>query len=490
MRRNGPDILRWVSMALLLAAVALFFYELVAYSRQRARFPDQLTVAGVNVGNLTQSEALEKLLRTYSSPVELYYDDQVIHVPPGNVGFQLDTDVMLAAAEQARTETPFWSGFWDFIWSRPGEARNVPLRAELSEAQLENVLYDIGARYDEPPIPAEPIPGSPEFTAGTPGRVLDVARATDLISAVLRAPINRRVNLPIIEDYAPKPNMETLEILFKQIIEVSGFDGLAVIYLTDLSTGENIHFATLNGEPLPVVPDDIAFSAASINKISIMTAFYKFFDEPLEPEAARWLKEMITESGNDPSDWLMQQIDEFQGPLIVTDTLREIGLDDTFIGGYYYLGAPLLRTYTTNANSRSDINTRPDRYTQITASDIGLLLEDIYTCAAGGGTLLAAFPGEVKPEECETMLDLLSENILGSLIKGGVPDGTRVAHKHGWRSSPLDMIGDAGIVYTPGGDYVISIFLWADQEMVWDPISELIADISKAAFNFYNPPVP
>jgi beta-lactamase class A len=244
----------------------------------------------------------------------------------------------------------------------------------------------------------------------------------------------------------------------------------------------------LNGQEISTDPD-IAFSAASIIKISIMTTFFRYEDQPLDPEAARWVREMISESGNDPSDWLMQRIDEVRGPLVVSETMQELGLDSTFIAGYYYPQAPLLQTYRTPANSRVDIDTGPDRYTQTTPSEMGTLLGDIYACAnGGGGALIAAFPDDINPDECQTMLELLSENVLGSLIKGGVPDGTRVAHKHGWRSSPLDMIGDAGIVFTPGGDYILSVFIWDDQEMVWEPTSRLIADISKAAYNYFNPP--
>jgi beta-lactamase class A len=488
MRRNGPNILRWISLALLLAAVALFFYELVAYSRERSRLPQQLTIAGVPVGGLSQSEALDRMLTMYSTPIELHYDDQIIHLNPANVGFQLDTDVMLAAAEHERTGDDFWTGFWDFLWHRPGEASSVPVRAEYSDSQLESYLQDIGSRYDKPPIPAEPVPGSPTFSAGVPGRVLDIARAKELLGTIMRSPTNRRLNLPIVSDVAPKPTLETLEILLKQNVEVANFDGLVVIYITDLRSGDNIHFATLEGGDISTDPD-IAFSAASINKIPIMTAYYRFEDEPLVAEKSRWLEEMITESGNDPSDWLMKDIDVNTGPLIVTETIQALGLENTFTAGYYYLNAPLLRTYSTEANQRTDINTRPDRYTQTTASDMGMLLEDIYACAKGGGTLLALYPEEISPDECRRMLDLLSENILGTLLKGGVPDGTRVAHKHGWRSSPLDMIGDAGIVFTPGGDYVMSVFLWDDEEMVWEPTSKLVANLSRAVYNYFNPPI-
>jgi hypothetical protein len=175
-----------------------------------------------------------------------------------------------------------------------------------------------------------------------------------------------------------------------------------------------------------------------------MVAYNRFFDEPFDPEAERWLDEMITLSGNDPADWLMERIDKDLGPLKVTETLQEIGLENTFTAGYFRIGAPMLHLYQTPANLRSDINTRPDPYTQTTASEIGMLLTDIYTCAGGGGTLLAVFPEEIQPDECKQMIDRLSRNKIGWLIEAGVPDGTRVAHKHGWPLSPIDMISDVG----------------------------------------------
>ena len=488
MRRNGLDVQRWVSILLLLAAVAFLFIELVAYSRERTRLPDQLTVADIPVGEATPSEAMERLLQAYSTPIELSYDDATMQLLPSNVGFRLDTDVMIAAAERERSETPFWQGFWDFLWNRPGDPVSVPLQAEYSNTQLESYLIDLAVRYDQPPIPPEPIPGTTRFSSGEPGRVLDVARAQSVVASALMSARNRSANLPVVNSNAPKASLENLEILLKQNIEVAGFDGLVDLYLRDLRTGGTIHFAVLDGQELATNPD-ISFSAASIIKISIMTTFFRYQEQPLDPEAERWVREMITESGNDPSDWLMQRIDEVRGPLIVSETMQELGLENTFIGGYYYPQAPLLQSYRTEANSRVDIDTGPDRYTQTTPSDMGTLLGDVYACAnGGGGALIAAFPDDITPDECRVMLDLLSENVLGSLLKGGVPDGTRVAHKHGWRSSPLDMIGDAGIVFTPGGDYILSVFIWDDQEMVWEPISRLIADLSKAAYNYFNPP--
>ncbi|HUS83880.1 MAG TPA: hypothetical protein VMX56_01950, partial [Anaerolineales bacterium] len=409
MKRNGINLQRWVSIALLLGSVALLFFQLVAYSRQRSHLPLELTIAGIQVGGLVPTEALERLLQVYSSPIELYYDENLILLNPANVGFRPDTDVMLAAAELERTGTPFWAGFWDFLWKRSGEPQSVPLKAEYSVTQLEEYLKDIAARYDEPPIPAEPRPGTPFFTSGTPGRVLDLGLAEELIGAVLQSPTGRNVNLPVIGNVVPRPTLETLEILLRQNIEVDDFDGLVVIYVTDLRTGDNFHFATLNGVDLDVEPD-IAFSAASIIKINIMMALFRYEDEPLDPETDRWLYEMITESGNDPSDWIMQRIETYDipGPLLVTETIQELGLENTFIAGYYFLGAPQLKYYRTPANQRVDIDTHPDSYTQTTAADMSLLLGDIYACAEGGGTLLAVFPEEITPQECGRMLDLLS----------------------------------------------------------------------------------
>ena len=489
MRRNGSNLLRLGSIGLLLVALVLFFVQMVSYSRERAKMPEALTIADVPVGQLSATEALERLMQVYTNPIELYYNDEIIYLQPASVGFRLDTEVMLAAAELQRSGTDFWSGFWDYLWGRPGDSFSIPLRAEYSSTQLEAVLTDIAARYDIPPIPAQPIPGTPNFDAGVPGTVLDISRAEILIDAVLQSPTNRQVILPVIADVAPTPSLLTLETLMRQNIEVAGFDGLAVVFMQDLQTGDELHFGIYRGQDVNLEPD-IAFAAASTIKISIMTAFYRYFDDPLDDESARWMYEMITQSGNDPSDWLMQQIDEERGPLLVTETMQELGLQSTFTAGYYYLGAPLLRIYETPANLRQDINTRPDIYTQTTASEIGMLLSDIYSCANnGGGALVSVFPEDITSYECQEMLDLLSDNQIGVLLEAGVPDGTRVAHKHGWRSSPLDMVGDAGIIFTPGGDYVLTVYLWNSVEMVWEPTSALVANLSRAVYNYFNPPL-
>lgn len=491
MRTRGPNLSLLLSIGLLISAFGLSFYELIRYSRERARLPDRLTIAGVPVGDLEKTEAMERLLQVYSTPVELYYGDAIILLQPAGVGFRLDTEVMFAAAELTRTETDFWEGFWDFLWSRPGQPISVPLKSEFSQTELETALRDIAARYDQPPQPAEPIPGTPNFRSGKPGQGLDIARAKELIGEVLNKPTNRRVNLPVIAQQAPRPAFSDLEILLRQNLEVAGFDGLAVMYLQDLRTGEEIHFARLKGNDIEVEPD-IAFTAASTIKIGVLISYFRYFDEPLDAEAERWMYEMIVMSGNATSDWLVERLDGLDeagspGPVVVTNTLRVLGMQSSFLGGYFREGAPLLIQPRTPGNQRLDISTNPDPYNQTTASEIGMLLTDIYQCANGGGALLAAFAGDILPNECRKMLDLLSQNKIGTLIEAGVPEGTRVAHKHGWTDSPLQYLVDSAIVFTPGGNYALAIFLWNDPPMIWDQASKLVANLSRAVYNYFNP---
>jgi beta-lactamase class A len=489
MRRRTPNLLRWVSLVFILIAIVLLFYELVSYSRDRARLPQSLTIAGVPVGGIDRNQALDRLLQTYSTPIELYYEDQLILLPPGRVDFRIDTEAIFAAAELMRTGDDFWSGFWDYLWGRPGRADRLPLVADYSRAKVEEALADIASRYDEPPTPARPVPGQPVFEPGEPGKVLDVARATELVGEVLMSPSSRTVVLPVYASGSPRPQLATLDTLLGQILEVEGFDGLASFFIEDLRTGEVVHSAYYRNEAFPADPG-IAYDAGSTMKIAVAVTFFRYFDLPLDAEAERLLSEMLAFSGNDPADWLMERIDEESGPLKVTETLRELGLTNSFLVAWYHpppvsLSGAIPKT---EANQREDVDTGPNQFNQTTVQDLGTLLSDLYSCAKGGGALLAAFPGEIDPAECRKILDVMAQNKIGVLIEAGVPEGTRVAHKHGWTESPLDMLGDAGVVYSPGGDYIFSAFLWDDPEMLWEPASTLFSKLSRAAYNYFNPP--
>jgi hypothetical protein len=466
--------------------------QLVRYSRVRAYFPPGLKIAGVAVGGLDRQQAAQRLLEVYSQPVEIQYNNSLIQLQPSLVDFQLDLESMLAAADQQRTQQIFWRGFWDYLWDRTSSPIEVPLRSSYSEERLRAYLKDeIAKRYDQPPMSAVPVVGTVNFQPGRTGTELDVESSVLIIENALRSLQARQVVLPLKRSSPTRPAFQNLEVLLKQTIDLSKFDGLAGIYVLDLQNAQEIHFAYQQGQDVPVEPD-IAFTAASIIKIPVMvSAFRRMGDNPDE-ETLRLLGEMITKSGNETADWLMNRvIDSSKGPLLVTEDMQKLGLMNTFLAGYFTNGSPLLKAFQTPANQREDIDTDPDPYSQTTTSDMGMLLEDLYQCAdTGGGAFAAVFPGEITQSKCQTMIDYLANDELGMLIQSSVPDGTRVAHKHGWVSTNgiINTIGDAGIVYTPGGDYVLVIFLNHPVQVVWDPASKLIADLGRAVYNYYNLP--
>jgi beta-lactamase class A len=476
-------------------ALVLIVISLIGYSRQRDSYPGGMTIAGVPVGGVDPRVAQERVLQVYSSPVEARYGASIIHIDPSVVGFELDMDSMIAAADLERTGGAFWSDFWDYLWNREPDPVEIPLIATLDEDRLRAYLQtEIAARYDEPPMPAQPIPGSTTFAPSIPGRVLDIQRSLRLIDDTLRSPNNRVVSLSFGQSTIARPTMDNLHILLKQIISTSGFDGVIGLYMLDLQTGQEIHFALDRGQDISVQPD-VAFTASSTIKIPILVSYYiKNGSAPIDEQTQFMITEMVRKSDNNASDAMINRIDPNTGPLIITQNMKTIGLEDTFLAGFFAPGSPLLQTFVTPANSRDGVFTDPDSYNQTTPLDMGMLLADLYQCAtSGGGALIAAFPEKINSQICQQVVAYLSTDKIGVLIEAGVPEGTQIAHKHGWITSPDGVIrnfSDASIVYTAGGNFVLSIYAYHPVQIVFDDANALFADLGSAVYNFYNLSTP
>jgi len=491
--RSSIPILRGISIAIMTVALVLTVISLIGYSRQRNNYPAGMTIGGVRVGGVDPQIASQRVLQVYSSPVELQYGDAVIQIEPSVVGFELDLESMIAAADLGRTGGAFWGGFWDYLWNRDPTPVEIPLRATIAEDRLTAYLKnEIAARYDEPPTPAQPIPGGTSFTAGTPGKVLDIERAVRLIEDTLRSPNNRTVVLSYGQSAATRPTIGNLEILLKQIINTSGFDGVIGLYMLDLQTGQEIHFALNQGQSISIQPD-IAFTASSTIKIPILVSYFiKNGSAPIDDQTLALINEMIRKSDNNASDAMLNRIDINTGPLIVSQNMKTIGLQDTFLAGFFSPGSPLLRQFTTPANSRTDVSTDPDLYNQTTPVDMGSLMADLYQCSTtGGGALIAAFPDKITSQICQQIIAYLSTDKIGVLIEAGVPEGTQIAHKHGWITNNDGVIrnfSDAAIVYSAGGNFVLSLYAYHPVQIVFDDANTLFANIGSAIYNFYNLP--
>jgi beta-lactamase class A len=480
--------LRWFSIAALLATATVILYELISYSRARTQIPRGITIAGITVGGMTSPDASQLLLRVYSQPIEIHYNTDLFYISPSQVGFTPDIASMLAGVNVYQTQLPFWQGFWEYLWNSPVQEHSIPIVAEYSRTQLQTLMTDIAARYDLPPVPPQPETGQPFFTRGAPGTVLDQAKGAELIVKALFSPDTRDVNLPILYNQRSLPSPQALESLIKQMTVVNSFDGLMDTFMVNLQTGEDLHIIYSNGQDYPLEPD-VAFTAVSTIKIPILLATFLNLNGGPDAETETLLQQMLEiTSSNDSADLLMQKLDPSTGPLIVTQDLFNLGLKNTFIAGYFKLGSRLQKSFSSQANQRSDIRTDLDPYNQTTPEDMALLMEDLYQCTQGGGTLLMIYPDKLTPEKCNQMIDHLSRDNLGVFIQGGVPEGTKVAHKHGWDPGIYHTYGDVAIVYTPGGNYVLTIFLWQNNWLDWDTGSKTISDISKAVYNYFNPP--
>jgi beta-lactamase class A len=121
---------------------------------------------------------------------------------------------------------------------------------------------------------------------------------------------------------------------------------------------------------------------------------------------------------------------------------------------------------------------------QTTAREVGLMLEMIYQCSRGGGALMVAYPGAFTPEECQQMLDIMSQDHTDSMIEAGLPPGTKFARKHGWIG---DTHADAAIVFSPGGDFILVVYLYRPQWLEWDVSNPLVQRIATATYNYFNP---
>ncbi len=489
-RIQFSSVTRWLSLFVVMFAVMLTAVQLIRYSRIREKLPSGMVIADVPVGGLTNQQAADRLQQAYGISIELHYLDAAIQVKPALLGFHMNIPSMIAAADLQRVSQPFWTGFWQYLWNKLPVPTPVPLLATVSEDQLRVYLQtEISSRYDIAPSPAKPVPGTSAFLPGEPGTKLNIERSIPLVVTALKSAQSRVVNLTLSQVGSSRPSIENLQVLIQQIIDADGFNGLIEMYVLDLSSGDDLYFAYNNHK---TVQPGVAFTAASTIKIPIMVSTYKRANDPISEGILTNLELMIVRSANTSSDYLMENVmDANLGPLMVTEDMQQIGLESTFIAGYFYDGAPLLQNFKTPANSREDINTNPDRYNQTTALDMGMLLKGIYDCAEQkGGALIAAYQGAVTPQECKTMIETLNQDRIGVLLQAGLPDGTKFAHKHGWTSPPpegvIKQISDTGIVFSPGGNYVVTFFQASSDQIVFTTNDFLVGKISEAIYNFFN----
>ncbi len=263
--------------------------------------------------------------------------------------------------------------------------------------------------------------------------------------------------------------------------ELANFNGLSSYVVRDLQTG-----AEISREP------DLAVAGMSLIKIPILINTYRVLDSPPNIEQRKLITQTTALSSNFAANLLLQTVarqpNTYIGADIVTQSMRELGLYNTFMAVPYDAEPKPDRpqTYLTPANQRTDISTRPDIHRQTTAADLADLLEMLYACAEHGRSpLLTTYPDQLTQAECAEILQMLQLNELVKLLEAGLPEGIPIAHKLGYID---DTYGDAGIVYSPRQDYIIVLILYTPIWLEWDDASPLFARISQLAYDHFNDP--
>jgi len=358
--------------------------------------------------------------------------------------------------------------------------------------------YEITARHTQLPWLQIRYPGAPNGYGWVANDLMEIQGDMSLVPAISQTVFNLPTLTPTRRAVQVSNLLETTPVAISAPFQALGdqlwgmmlqanfvpeTSRLAGLFLMDLRTGEAITFG-----------NEIAFSGMSLNKIAILADLYSTLNTPPNTELAIDVANMMVCSENSASNALLNYLgngDPYQGARSVTSFMQELGLGNTFMVAPFLVDPKATIVPVTAPTTQADqVRAEPDYSNQMTVDNLGWLLSGIYQCAIdGAGPLMSAMPDAYTQGECRQMIDVMSDNNLGEplLMSAGVPEQTRVAHKHGWTA---DTHGNAGIVFSPGGDYVLVVAL---HNPTWLDFSEsfpLITEISRTVYNYFNPAAP
>ena len=474
MRRRSGYFAWFIIVA---AVVALFLaWQYFSFRLGNRTLPAGMTMAGLSIEGMTREQALNALEVAFATPVEVIYQGQPLSLPADSVELRYDAEETAANLDAILSVRKGLDGFIAYILRRPPEPVDVPVAVSYSEQRLDDFLARVAQQYDRPPQEPASLPDSLTFRPGQPGYTLEIEASRARLATALVSATDQPVELAVrIEETTPL-DLDALGQVLQPLID--NHENLVPgIFVKDLQTGDELE---INAE--------VAFSGLSVLKIAILEETYRSLGLSLDLKVADWLSDtMGATNNNSKANLLLRDVigngDGYQGAENLTASMRYLGLVNTFMATPYD-EETIPPTIVTPANSRTDITTEPDAYMQTTPLDMGLLLEMIYQCSYGSGALMVAYPGNFTVDKCNQMIEWMSTNRIDSLTEAGVPVGTRMAHKHSFTS---DTHADAALVFSPGGNFVLVVFLHRPQWLEWEESAPLIAEVASATYNYFNP---
>ncbi len=459
-------------LVLAVIAAALLAAPYIRYRRTAGVVPGWVRVGGLQVDGATEVEVRTALNRGLAEPVEAYIGDQRVLLRPETVGFKVDVDGMIAQARQHNTFDRLARYLVETSLERSPAVIDIPLRYTLDETALDAWLADVAARTNRSPQPPQPLLEELTLAPGKPGIELDLAAARQQVLGALANPTQRTVHLAVHETPAPPIDIAALGTLLQARLDQ--FPGIGSAWLHHLPSGEEI-----------AINADVAYAGTSTLKIPILTQLYRKLNAPPDVETTKIITETMEFSGNFTANLMLGIIgddDWDRGVVAMNQAFKALGMTNTFMATPYDRKLAVTPHVVTEANSRTDLNTQPDPYMQTTPRDIGSALQMLVACSEGGGTLIAAYGDQITPAECQQALDFMSLNEMKELLVGGLPEGAKAVHKHGYVP---DTHGDVVAIWSPAGPYVLAVFLYRPTWLEWDISNPTMQDLARATWKFF-----
>lgn len=481
-------------------------------------FPPETIVAGVDVGSLSRSEAetiIRSTLAPITRPLVVYAGTISITIPTESFGLHIPIDTMLDEAYQQM----------NLVQSNVlTTSIEVPLHIDMDETALRSELQTLLVKTRKSSalhLVSNSLVLSGKFAtrnhaiapafAYTLGRIINIDEAVERIHRRLLIPDSpHTVRLKWQTDpYAelPKPGFNALQQQVERLAQ-QWDQGVVGFYLQDLETGEVVAYN-----------EDIVFSGASVMKVAILLHAYVRL-AGFSEQQQEWLNYMIIESNNIAANNVLAASvggysydAAYYGALQMSVMLQKLGLFNSYLlgpysissqesYGYEYLyyapntdeGSPYPEPYDLEDTSTvlsqipsedDRMLTQADEFLHTTPREISQVFVLIDQCSKGSGLLFTHFAKTLTPQRCQEMLDLLAQNGDTERIPAGLPPDVRVEHKSGWID---DMQADVGIIRSPGGDFVMAVFLYKDVFYLEDTVARpVIASFARLAYTAYNP---
>jgi beta-lactamase class A len=445
-------------------------------------FPLDSHIAGVDVGGLSVEGAEKEIhtrLLSHTLPLTLSIPSPVqasLVITPSEIDLALSSDGLKNLLAKASTATrPFTTPMLPVRYNRAAMQRYVADFAEqVALSPTLHVLIETGEI-------------SRTF-AYTPALVLDVEQAMQQVDQWLTQPHRPRlIPITLTADFrVPTPTVSLEQIRQQAEAMADEWEGIVGFYLYDLASGETV-----------AINENTVFSGASVMKAAILFQAYVELQEFTEKQREN-IHKMIVESDNLAANYVLAAAasgtgteDALVGANMMNDLLREhLGLQHTYQYMPYEASDYLIKVRGMKIKRGPPQEgdppyTEADPMLRTTPAEMSQVFLEIDQCSKGQGELMQTFTATLTMSRCQEMLDLLAENGDHERMRAGIPDGVRVEHKSGWIE---DMQSDVGIVRSPGGDFILAIYLYRETDWLRDYIAQpALAGFARMVYTAYNP---